>query len=1418
MENGTDALPHTSSFEDEDDGDEHYDYVEMFARALDRLRQGEATSSLVEEFEAVYRCFEEREKDFHAAVEVGQMLVEKNKQLMEAAEHSSYQDESSHQVEILKTRNHELHETMKEMEVKRDLFKQKYRSLEEARDKLLEYVKELEEEQRNNRLEIKANANAKRENRRLVKKLEQYKEEIQELMEKHEKMQKQNSQLRNDLMLLKEKRFSPEDRKILEGQIVELEKENKELKTIKEAFTKLKDAFAKLEAENVQLRGLADQNASLKTVIDNLTKLDHQRQVQLEQHRTLLEQARNTIAFLKQTLEEKGIVYDINALNSLSKGMAGSKWSLMEELERRLLEILQDKSKSREEMKEAIFAEIGGSVARLIEMEDEREKEKNERAMQQEEDSGDEEGMNGEDKAKMDEMLKTLNDRLDAGGNGAAAAASSKKAKKRANKRKKSPRGGKQKQNEDDSKLRTENEEEKHLAEKLRQKIAESLGQSKVENFDTPLEWARFVQASIDEWKRDVEEVKRKHPPPAAAATATATQNDTPVDNKQSAQPPVAAAADSGVSSPRGESAQTRAASEGGKKRRKQRKKGKGGQQQQKDAEKRDSRDPSPSSSGDMDVVVEVDIEPESYVVDDEPPTASSLSTTTTRIVVSPRSSVPSATSAGEPTSPRQKFSGAESVDSKSRVAQMRRRKLQRNLSLGEEMILSLSREDEERQRHEEVEKLTRLKERVCRLKDERAEWQRDREAHEALQAEHERLQVTARKAREEWNAKHKALVDKIKAKEERLGAMRRALEVKKRRIEEFKKVVEAKDAQLNELNVKVAAHGDAQALATKEGEWARLEEELRRQTEALAGEIESRKANEARLAGEIESLSAQLAARGKEGEWEAREECLRREIEQLGAQIKEVECEKRAQLDAKDQVIADLNQRVENTETALRELKEALATKSGELEKATESEARLREELETKEARLKEALSTQSHDRQRSEEDAEEKINLENQIKRLEDMLHSLIEEVDKKRMREEELLGEIVKREETIKELQQKIEHLEQLLNRQKAKRRVKQTHSMRLQRELVEAQQALEEQQRMADKLKQEMEQQEEDKRKELERVQKEMEMKSKEELEKEKERMQKEKENQRKELEKKHQKAGRAKDSELLAAFTAAAKEQVEMALTLAREAENVVERIEDVDKKANAANSIRQLKECSQEVINCVEATSNDPSNLQMQQALMQKQRELGQAIQRVVIHTTVEGATAKTELERAVEAMANATGAGVGDKSAAADDANADNVTVMAAAQEAIQEIEYAFTLAPATGQLSMSGGQPSDSVTLAGRILEKVKRFARLLKQVAAKTEDPKFKKEMLEYSNILPDRAIQLKIIAAVKSSSARDESSQLSSAAQGLKVSIQESLEILSVASLKKGLAATINQVSALKSLMSAWKNSNTLVFEV
>lgn len=82
-----------------------------------RTGQGEDIPTLVEELEGICHCFEEREKvsppslrgiplvtplvacwsgqDFRAAVAVGQMLVEKNRQLMEATE-QSYNHEEVH--------------------------------------------------------------------------------------------------------------------------------------------------------------------------------------------------------------------------------------------------------------------------------------------------------------------------------------------------------------------------------------------------------------------------------------------------------------------------------------------------------------------------------------------------------------------------------------------------------------------------------------------------------------------------------------------------------------------------------------------------------------------------------------------------------------------------------------------------------------------------------------------------------------------------------------------------------------------------------------------------------------------------------------------------------------------------------------------------------------------------------------------------------------------------------------------------------------------------------------------------------------------------------------------------------------------------------------------------------------------------
>lgn len=100
-------------------------------------------------------------------------------------------------------------------------------------------------------------------------------------------------------------------------------------------------------------------------------------------------------------------------------------------------------------------------------------------------------------------------------------------------------------------------------------------------------------------------------------------------------------------------------------------------------------------------------------------------------------------------------------------------------------------------------------------------------------------------------------------------------------------------------------------------------------------------------------------------------------------------------------------------------------------------------------------------------------------------------------------------------------------------------------------------------------------------------------------------------------------------------------------------------------------------------MDCVGKAASDSSNLQVQHTLMLKQRELGQSVQRVVLCTTTESTTRKVELQQAVDAMATASGASITEsntKGVYGEDAQIDNITVMAAAQEAIHEIDATFS------------------------------------------------------------------------------------------------------------------------------------------
>ena len=126
---------------------------------------------------------------------------------------------------------------------------------------------------------------------------------------------------------------------------------------------------------------------------------------------------------------------------------------------------------------------------------------------------------------------------------------------------------------------------------------------------------------------------------------------------------------------------------------------------------------------------------------------------------------------------------------------------------------------------------------------------------------------------------------------------------------------------------------------------------------------------------------------------------------------------------------------------------------------------------------------------------------------------------------------------------------------------------------------------------------------------------------------------------------------------------------------------------------------------------------------------------------------------------------------------------------------------------------------------------------FAGLLANVAGKTLDQKFRAELRENTGVLKDRATQLKILVNVKSHGERkknnfvggDVTSQVGQAAMGLRQKVKEVLDLLAIgnypfppppfslpvhylrvsiyaASLQKRLADTINQLAAIKRVMS------------
>lgn len=80
----------------------------------------------------------------------------------------------------------------------------------------------------------------------------------------------------------------------------------------------------------------------------------------------------------------------------------------------------------------------------------------------------------------------------------------------------------------------------------------------------------------------------------------------------------------------------------------------------------------------------------------------------------------------------------------------------------------------------------------------------------------------------------------------------------------------------------------------------------------------------------------------------------------------------------------------------------------------------------------------------------------------------------------------------------------------------------------------------------------------------------------------------------------------------------------------------------------------------------------------------------------------------------------------------------------------------------------------------------------------MAAATDNPQIKAQLIEYAKIVNDRSVQVKILTAVTAASGNVKTDQVRQALEGLRRSVKEVISVLCAASLKQQLKNTQLQV--------------------
>jgi len=248
---------------------------------------------------------------------------------------------------------------------------------------------------------------------------------------------------------------------------------------------------------------------------------------------------------------------------------------------------------------------------------------------------------------------------------------------------------------------------------------------------------------------------------------------------------------------------------------------------------------------------------------------------------------------------------------------------------------------------------------------------------------------------------------------------------------------------------------------------------------------------------------------------------------------------------------------------------------------------------------------------------------------------------------------------------------------------------------------------------------------------------------------------------------------------------AAKEEAKAALVFAEEAEKLAEKITDPVKKEKLKAAIKEVKFHCGNVIEFAELVRKNPNDPLAQEKLTAAQRDLGNAIQKVVDLTTYD-----RDVNDAMKDMNNAQSGGT-------------EALALESGQKILDEIAAFF----GNPNKQMT---PAESIAAAKALAAKAAEFANQLKEMANNTKDPVFKEKLLHAAKICRDGGVQIKILAAVRAAGGEDKGNTVGNSAKGLQTNIQEIMKVIRSESIRTKFRNTVKTTMAINKVVKVWKS--------